>query len=197
MGFLILDTDKQSTSSLRLQLGAISRIPVQAVKDSAAFTRLLARRIPPPAVIFLDEDGDPDKVASFRAEIEFTGASSIVMILGSGRKSPVDPNVRYLSAKARLHRKLESALMASHALGQQQHAAVGYIGESVPSDLVREVGRAPGLERNRTGRHKLDELTRRSGASAWSSLCRGICLVRILRWSTGCIDIRRRFELPS
>src|SRR5271156_1583891 len=117
MGFLILDTDKQSTGSLRLQLGAISRIPVQAVKDSDAFARFLGRHIPPPAVIFLDEDGDPAKVASFRAEIEFTGASSIVVILGSGRKSRLTRTYDTYLQKPVFHRKLERALMDSHALG--------------------------------------------------------------------------------
>ena len=125
----------------------MSRIPVQDVKDTPAFARLLGRRIPPPEVIFLDEDGDPEKVASFRAEIEFTGPSSIVVILGSARKSRLTRTYDTYLQKPIFHRKLEKALMDGHALGQQQHAAVGYIGEGVPAELVREVGRAPELWR--------------------------------------------------
>ena len=147
MGFLIFDTDKQSTESLRVQLNALGDRPVRELMDWNAFSSLKAKRIPPPDVIFFDQDGDPERVEGFRHELENYQGTSVVVILGTEPRAKFARKQDSYVRKPIFARKLERSVIESYAVGQQRRSVVGYIGEMIPSGLVREVGRAPKLFR--------------------------------------------------
>lgn len=142
MGFLIFDTDKQSTQSLRVQLSAMGDRPVRELMDWNAFESLKSKKIPPPEVIFMDQDGDPERVDGFRHQLDAYQGSSVVVLIGTAKQARHAQRFDTYLQKPVFLRKLEGAVAESYARGQHRRPIVGYIGDFVPSGLVREVGRS-------------------------------------------------------
>lgn len=143
MGFLILDTDKWSTDSLKRQLSALADRPVQVATDWSKLGLISRKKTPPPDVIILDQDGDPECVDGFCQEFARLPESSAVIVIGSSRESRALTRHDLYVRKPVYGKRLEHALAKSYSALQLKRSAVGFIGQSVPRGLVRELGGNP------------------------------------------------------
>jgi hypothetical protein len=144
MSYLILDTNKSSSQSLRLQLSGISDQVIFEVSDLVGLAVLQKRNRIPPELVFLDLDGDLEKVKAFEEYLLLSrsATSSLVTFASSSLKDPVlksDCHVR----KPVFIRDLRTAIVKAQATTQEQRSAIIFLGERLPVELLREVGRSP------------------------------------------------------
>jgi tetratricopeptide (TPR) repeat protein len=143
MSYLILDTNKSSSQSLRLQLSGISDQVVFEVSDLAGLAALQKRNRVPPELILLDLDGDREKVKAFEEYLLLSrsATSALVTFASSSLKDPVlksDCHVR----KPVFIRDLRAAIVKAQSATQEQRSAIIFLGERLPVELIREVGRS-------------------------------------------------------
>jgi tetratricopeptide (TPR) repeat protein len=143
MSYLILDTNKSSSQSLRLQLSGISDQVIFEVSDLAGLAALQKRNRVPPELVFLDLDGDREKVKAFEEYLLLSrsATSSLVTFASSFLKDPVlksDCHVR----KPVFIRDLRAAIVKAQSATQEQRSAIIFLGERLPVELIREVGRS-------------------------------------------------------
>jgi len=146
MSYLILDTNKSSSQSLRFQLSGLSDNAILEVSDLAALSALQKRNRIPPEIIFLDLDGDRGKVKAFEEYLLLSRSSSSALVTFSSSflKEPAlkaDCHVR----KPIFVRNLKVAVIQAQLSAQEQRSAIIFLGERLPGELIREVGRSPNL----------------------------------------------------
>jgi tetratricopeptide (TPR) repeat protein len=127
MSYLILDTDKHSTHSLRVQLSGISLLSSTEAADVSGLASYRKRNKVPPETIFLDLDGDPNRT------------------LSSGPlDDPTLKSDRHL-VKPIFMRNLRAAMIEGQARCQETRSALVFFGDRLFPELIREVGRSPKL----------------------------------------------------
>jgi hypothetical protein len=146
MSYLILDTDKQTTHSLRLLLSAISTVPVWDAANLGAFAGFSKKHPVPPEIIFLDLEGDPAKVKDFEEHIvlQRSPSSALILLGSSSQSSSILKAECYLQKPVHLA-NLKQALIYAQARTQELRSTVIFYGERIPTELIREVGRSEKL----------------------------------------------------
>lgn len=155
MGLLILDTDKKSTASLRLQLSSAyfgelagDRRLNRGIREIANIPALLgslkaaARSRSMPDLILVDQDGDAALVDAFYEEIKYGRVSCSVMAIGSARRARYSRVYDTYLRKPVFPTKLVRALDRSYHRNQSRQWMVGCMGPAIPPGLVRAVGKA-------------------------------------------------------
>jgi tetratricopeptide (TPR) repeat protein len=146
MSYLILDTDKQSTHSLRLLLSAISTVPVWDVVNVPAFVGFSKKHPVPAEILLLDLDGDSAKVKAFE-EYLMPGrspSSALITLGSSSNPSSLLKSDRYLQKPVHIE-NLRPALVDAQARTQEYRSTLILYGNRIPIELSREVGRSEKL----------------------------------------------------
>jgi hypothetical protein len=132
MSYLILDTDKQSTHSLRLLLSAISTVPVWDVVNAEAFAGFSKKHPVPAEILLLDLDGDPAKVKAFQEHLMLgRSPSSALMTLGSSSNpASLLKADCYLQKPAHIE-NLKPALIDAQARTQEYRSTLIFYGSRI------------------------------------------------------------------
>jgi hypothetical protein len=146
MSYLILDTDKQTTHSLRLLLSAISTVPVWDVVNIEAYMGFSRKHPVPAEIIFMDLEGDPAKVKSFEEYfmLKRSTSSALILLGSSPRPNSLLKAERYLQKPVHLG-NLKTALVDAQTKTQALRSTVVFYGAKIPGELTREVGRSEKL----------------------------------------------------
>jgi hypothetical protein len=146
MSYLILDTDKQTTHSLRLLLSGISTVPVWDASNIVALNGISKKHPVPAEIILLDLEGDPTKVKAFEEHFMLERSPSSAFILLGSRSHPSSllKAERYLQKPVHIE-NLKQALVEAQARTQALRSTVIFYGDQIPTELTREVGRSEKL----------------------------------------------------
>jgi tetratricopeptide (TPR) repeat protein len=146
MSYLILDTDKQSTHSLRLLLSAISTVPVWDAVNVDAFAGFSKKHPVPAEILLLDLDGDPAKLKAFEEHLmPGRSPSSALITLGSNSNPTSLLKADHYLQKPVHIENLKRALVDAQARTQEYRSTLILYGNRIPTELSREVGRSEKL----------------------------------------------------
>jgi hypothetical protein len=141
VSFLILDTDKQTTQSLRFQLGKMSSRFVEVGNEATLASLRKRNKVQMPEMIFFDQDGDALQVEAINEELKLGNVNASLLIMGTAAKPKFSRYFDGYIRKPIFPKKLKRAVVESFARGQQRRSVVGYVGGAVLPGLLRELSR--------------------------------------------------------